>query len=276
MVKAIEWPGLDRFRLNSEELDRRRSFIGGSDANIILSGDREKVKQLWHEKRGECAASDLSDHLPVMLGCWTEAFNRQWFEWLSGERLTSLGAEFACPKHGWRRCTVDGVIESSGAVWEAKHTNAFAKSDELVDRYMPQLQHNMAVAGRERAVLSVIVGNHKFEVFEVAADWLYQLELLAAEQQFWSCVSSGAEPVVAEPPPAPRPIGTREICFEGNNAWSSAAFDWLQYRQAAKAHASATSLIKSLVEDDVGRAFGHGVEAKRSKSGAITIREFAQ
>ena len=54
MVKAIEWPGLDRFRLNSEELDRRRSFIGGSDANIILSGDREKVKQLWHEKRGEC------------------------------------------------------------------------------------------------------------------------------------------------------------------------------------------------------------------------------
>ena len=32
--------------------------------------------------------------------------------------------------------------------------------------------------------------------------------------------------------------------------------------------------IKTLVEDDVGRAFGHGIEAKRSKSGAITIREF--
>jgi len=32
---------------------------------------------------------------------------------------------------------------------------------------------------------------------------------------------------------------------------------------------------KGLVEDDVGRAFGHGIEAKRSKSGAITIREKA-
>ncbi len=30
---------------------------------------------------------------------------------------------------------------------------------------------------------------------------------------------------------------------------------------------------KGLVEEDVGRAFGHGIEAKRSKAGAITIRE---
>ena len=31
--------------------------------------------------------------------------------------------------------------------------------------------------------------------------------------------------------------------------------------------------IKELLEDDVSRAFGHGIEAKRSKAGAITIRE---
>jgi hypothetical protein len=41
-------------------------------------------------------------------------------------------------------------------------------------------------------------------------------------------------------------------------------------------HSSACVQIKALVEDDVARAFGHGIEAKRSKSGAITIREFAQ
>ncbi len=32
-------------------------------------------------------------------------------------------------------------------------------------------------------------------------------------------------------------------------------------------------MIKAMVEDDVARAFGHGIEAKLSKSGAITIRE---
>ena len=86
---------------------------------------------------------------------------------------------------------------------------------------------------------------------------------------------SGEEPVPCEPPPPPKPIGTREICLEGNNAWASAAVDWLQHRDAAKAHAAASGLIKSLVEEDVRRAFGHGIEAKRSKAGAITIRELA-
>jgi hypothetical protein len=133
----------------------------------------------------------------------------------------------------------------------------------------------MAVAGADRAILSIIFGNHKYEMIEVASEWLYQLELLEAEEQFWDCVKTGREPVPAEPPPPPRPIGTREVCLEGNNAWGSAAYDWLANREAAKAHASAVTLIKSLVEEDVARAFGHGIEAKRSRSGAITIKELA-
>ena len=275
LSRPLAWPVLDQLRLTAAELAKRRGFIGGSDANVILSGDADKLLRLWQEKRGEVEASDLSSTLPVMLGCWTEAFNRQWFERLTGERIINPGQHFTCAKRDWRRCTVDGLVESSGSVWEAKHTSAFAKPEEVLERFMPQLQHNMAVAGVERAVLSVIFGNHKFERFEVGADWLYQLELLEAEEQFWDCVLTGKEPVPVEPPPPPRPIGTREVCLEGNNAWASAAIDWLAHREAAKAHASAASLIRTLVEPDVARAFGHGIEAKRSKSGAITIREFA-
>jgi hypothetical protein len=65
----------------------------------------------------------------------------------------------------------------------------------------------------------------------------------------------------------------REVCFEGNNAWASAAVDWQAHRAAAKAHGVATVVLKGLVDDDVARAFGHGVEARRSKAGALTIRE---
>lgn len=165
-------------------------------------------------ERDEAEAADLSANLAVMLGCWTEAFNRQWYEKLSGERVTSTGRSFTCARHDWRRCTVDGLIESSGTLWEAKHINAFAKADEVLERYMPQLQHNMAVTGYQQAVLSVIYGNHKFEMIEVAADWLYQIELLDAEQRFWDCVVNGDEPVAVEPPPPPRPVGTREVCLK--------------------------------------------------------------
>ena len=141
---------------------------------------------------------------------------------------------------------------------------------------MPQLQHNMAVADCDRAMLSVIFGNHKYEIFEVAADWLYQLELLDAEAEFWDCVQSGKPPVTPPVPLPPKPVGVREVCLEGNNSWASAAVDWLDHRDAAKRHAAACGTIKTLVEADVARAFGHGIEAKRSKSGALSIRELGQ
>jgi hypothetical protein len=70
-------------------------------------------------------------------------------------------------------------------------------------------------------------------------------------------------------------VGVREICLEGSNSWAAAAADWLLHKEAAKKHALAVTSLKSLVEDDVTRAFGHGVEAKRSKAGAITLKEFA-
>ena len=266
------WPRLEELRLSTERLDARNRGIGGSDANTILSGDPERVTRLWQEKRGEVEPEDLSGKLSVVLGCWTEDLNRQWYEKLSGQRVVDAGTALTCAQYRWRKCTLDGLVEASGAIFEAKHTNSFVRPEEVLERYMPQLQHNMAVAMADRAILSVIFGNAKYEMFEVAADWLYQLDLLEAEKAFWSAVLSGEPPVAMPPPPAPRPIATRELSFEGNNAWASAAADWLETGKAAKTHAAACKSLKELIEDDVRRAFGHGIEARRSKAGAITIR----
>ena len=266
------WPALSR--LSGPML--RTGFIGGSDANIIFGGNRERIDRLWREKRGEVPSEDLRNVLPVMLGTWTEEFNRQWFENVTGQLVGRADDALTCDAHAWRRCNLDGLIVDRNAVWEAKHTGAFTKSDEVLERYMPQLQHNMAVAKSDLAVLSVIFGNHKFEIFEVASDWLYQLELLEAELDFWDCVQTGRQPVPFLAPSPPRPIGIREVCLEGNNAWASAAVDWINHRDAAKRHAAAIVQIKDLVEPDVARAFGHGIEAKRSKAGAISIKELAQ
>jgi predicted phage-related endonuclease len=41
----------------------RRSFIGGSDARIIMGDDEAAMLRLWHEKRGEAEPKDLSGDL---------------------------------------------------------------------------------------------------------------------------------------------------------------------------------------------------------------------
>ena len=58
----------------------RRSFIGGSDARIIMGKDEATLMRLWREKRGEVEPEDLSDNLVVQLGTVTEDLNRRWYE----------------------------------------------------------------------------------------------------------------------------------------------------------------------------------------------------
>jgi predicted phage-related endonuclease len=41
----------------------RRTFIGGSDARIIMGGDEAALLRLWREKRGEVEPEDLSGNL---------------------------------------------------------------------------------------------------------------------------------------------------------------------------------------------------------------------
>ena len=267
------WPSLSELKLSDAHISRRRDGIGGSDANIILSGDADRILTLWREKRGEGESEDLSGILPVMLGSWTEAFNRQWYEKQTGWAVAQAGSVWTSEMHRWRMATLDGIVEEKSAVFEAKHTSAFAKADEVLARYMPQLQHNMAVTGVEQSVLSVLYGNHKWEAYEIASDWLYQDELLAAEERFWRCVESGEPPIAIEPPAPPKPIHYRELCLDGSNAWASYAADWRDHGDAARRHAAAVKGLKDLVPADVSRAFGHGLEAKRSKSGAISVRE---
>ena len=65
----------------------RRSFIGGSDARIIMGNDEARLIRLWREKRGEAEPEDLSQDLIVQLGSITEELNRAWYERNTGSCL---------------------------------------------------------------------------------------------------------------------------------------------------------------------------------------------
>jgi predicted phage-related endonuclease len=54
----------------------RHTFIGGSDARIIMGQDEAALLRLWREKRREVEPQDLSGNLIVQLGKATEALNR--------------------------------------------------------------------------------------------------------------------------------------------------------------------------------------------------------
>jgi predicted phage-related endonuclease len=74
----------------STSLPDRRSFIGGSDARVILGNDEAALHRLWQEKRGEVEPEDLSGNLIVQLGVVTEPLNRHWFERNTGHAIKDI------------------------------------------------------------------------------------------------------------------------------------------------------------------------------------------
>ena len=105
--------------MKSSVADRRR-FIGGSDARVIIGDNEATLLRLWHEKRGEVAPKDLSQNLVVQLGVATEDLNRRWYEANTGGIVSDIQKHVQHPSLHWMAATLDGRIEGSGAVFEAK------------------------------------------------------------------------------------------------------------------------------------------------------------
>src|SRR5262245_35749365 len=251
----------------------RRSFIGGSDARIIMGSDEAALIRLWQEKRGEAEPEDLSGNLIVQLGAVTEKLNRSWYERNTGRRVADVQRQVKHSAIPWMAATLDGIVEGADAVFEAKFMLPWSFSEEMaVSKYMPQLQHNMWVTQLRTSVLSIITGGGKWVEITVPIDPLYLSILVSAEKKFWRCVQSGETPhLVNFEPPRPRIEAVRIVDMSASNSWSEFAALFCSTREAFLDHERAKAELKALMPQDAKEAVGHGVRAKRSKSGAVSF-----
>jgi hypothetical protein len=251
----------------------RRHFVGGSDARIIMGADGGALLRLWREKRGEVEPEDLAGNLIVQLGVVTEPLNRHWYQRNTGQAIKDIQRRVTHPVIKWMAATLDGVVETTGAVFEAKFMLPWSFSEEgAAEKYMAQLQHNMWVTNAATGVLSVITGGGRWVEITVPADSLYQHLLLTAEKKFWRCVESGEPPqLFFTEPPRPRIEAIRVVDMSSCNAWAEFAGVFRQTRTAFLQHENAKTELKGLMPEDAKEAIGHGVRAKRSKAGAISF-----
>jgi predicted phage-related endonuclease len=251
----------------------RRLFIGGSDARIIMSPDEAALIRLWKEKRGEIEPEDLSGNLIVQLGLATEPLNRTWYERNTGRSVTDVQRWVQHPVNRWLAATLDGFVNDLDAVFEAKFALPWSFSEEAAaEKHMAQLQHNMWVTNARSAVLSIITGGGKWIEIAISADSLYQHFLVTAEKRFWRCVQSGETPrPYGVETPRPRIEAVRIVDMSESNSWAQFAGLFCATRSAFLDHERAKSELKALLPEDAKEASGHGVRAKRSKSGAISF-----
>jgi putative phage-type endonuclease len=251
----------------------RRSFIGGSDARIIMGNDEAALIRLWREKRGEVGPQDLSGNLIVQLGTATEELNRTWYERNTGRSVRDVQRLVKHSAIPWMAATLDGIVEGTEAVFEAKFMLPWSFSEEsAAEKYMAQVQHNMWVTHLRTSVLSIITGGGKWVELSIPMDPLYLTVLVSAEKKFWRCVQSGETPYrINAEPPRPRIEAIRIVDMSSSNSWAEFAALFRSTRGAFLDHERAKSELKALIPEDAKEAIGHGVRAKRSKSSAVSF-----
>jgi hypothetical protein len=229
--------------------------------------------RLWREKRGEADPADLSGNLIVQLGTATEELNRAWYERNTGRSVRDVQRFVKHSAIPWMAATLDGIVEGAEAVFEAKFMLPWSFSEEAAaEKYMAQVQHNMWVTHLRTSVLSIITGGGKWVEITIPMDPLYLTVLVSAEKKFWRCVQSGETPhLINAEPPRPRIEAIRIVDMSSSNSWAELAALFRSTRSAFLEHERAKSELKALLPEDAREAIGHGVRAKRSKSGAVSF-----
>jgi predicted phage-related endonuclease len=257
----------------SNDWAHRRAFIGGSDARIIMGSDEAALLRIWQEKRGELGPEDLSGNLIVQLGVATEELNRIWYERNTGRSVRDVQRRVKHSAIPWMAATLDGIVEGTEAVFEAKFMLPWSFSEEAAaEKYMAQLQHNMWVTRLRTSVLSIITGGGKWVEITIPMDPLYLSVLVSAEKKFWRCVQSGETPhLINAEPPRPRVEAIRIVDMSSSNSWAEFAGIFRSTRSAYLEHERAKAELKALLPEDAKEGIGHGLRARRSKAGAISF-----
>ena len=160
----------------------------------------------------------------------------------------------------WMAATLDGIVEGTGAVFEAKFMLPWSFSEEAAaEKHMAQLQHNMWVTNATAAVLSIITGGGKWVEIKIPADLLDQHLLLTAEKKFWRCVESGERPrVFGVEPPRARIEAVRIVDMSSSNAWAefSRAFPTNPGGLPSSTASNPKTELKGVMPEDVKEAIG--------------------
>lgn len=180
----------------------RRTFIGGSDAPVILGLVGWKTRfELYQEKRGEKLPDDLSEVERVQWGIILEDVVAQMYTRKTGKKVRRVNNRIidkACPFP--RAAQVDRRIVGGGLL-EIKTTDASQAAEwgpegtaEIPTHYYAQVQHQLAVTGEVHAEVAVLIGGNRMRLYAVPRDDEFIAAMTEAEKAFWLCVEAGTPP----------------------------------------------------------------------------------
>lgn len=271
--------------LTTEQIEERRSGIGGSDISIIAGlNPFRSPYELFLEKRGALAPVDLSENDNVMLGQLFEDGIAEAYCIVRGRRE---GREVKVARRNntmrrkdltWAMAHIDRNVVGEGRGLECKLVGAFARredwgpdgTDQIPDYMLLQCQWYLGVTGYEQWDLASAHGNNDFRIHTIKRDDALIADLILLGQDFWACVESNTAPEVDWQADRTTNIfrrlypGTDGSTIEANED----ALYWHKVLEGAKAEAKMYEGVVSGAKNHLLSAMGNAAALKFADGGA--------
>lgn len=203
-----------------EWLEKRKNYIGGSDASAVIGMNPYKSNiELWEEKTGLIVPEDISEKPYVKFGHDAEPLMRELFklDFPEYEVFYEENNLYLNDKYPWGHYSADGWLKDEKGrfgLYEGKTTNILQSMqkekwrDKLPENYYVQLIHGFLITEAEFAILkgrlkSVIDGMPYIQIKHYPverSDVLEDIEYLAREEKnFWRYVQEKKRPPLKLP-----------------------------------------------------------------------------
>lgn len=190
---------------HDEWLALRSKYIGGSDAAAVVGLNANCTPfSLWMEKTGQ--QPPFEGNLATKTGTFLEPFVAQLFEEQTGKKVRRENASLFNSDYPWAIANVDRMVVGEDAGLEIKTTSALStkkfRNGDYPANYYCQCMHYLAVTGKSKWYLAVLIGNFDFRIYEIERDESEIAALMAAEKDFWE---NHVVPKIAPPPDGQEP-----------------------------------------------------------------------
>lgn len=270
----------------------RKTGVGGSDAAAAVGLSPYKSQlELWLEKTGRDAGLAKPDPhdttKPVYWGTLLEPIVAVAYTHQTGHRVRKVNAVLRHPSVSFMLANLDReVVGAPGVqILECKTAGEFGARlwrDGVPEYVQLQVQHQLAVTGKQAADVAVLLCGQKLEVHRIERDDALIARLITLEARFWQYVQTDT------PPPAdgsesadaalrclyPQDSG-QVVDFTHDRQLSAAFADLVAVRTDLAVRAQAEAQLKQTIQQAMGEAsralFETGeVSFKRSKDSAGT------
>lgn len=185
--------------LTKEQIEFRKTGIGGSDAAAIAGHSRYKnAVDVYLIKYGLKVEKEIIEEVeylksdPRYWGHILEPVIAAQYEYFEGEKVAVEPLMLRHPKYTWMIANIDRRIVGKNAILECKTAHEYKSkdwgeegTDNIPDEYFFQCMHYAIVDNADYVDCAVLIGGNKFQVYRYERSKETEQLLIELEHDFW-------------------------------------------------------------------------------------------